>query len=64
MLHGALAELHAAEGEDRLRLGDTVARLFLRPTGRAQAEMPAPGRSQTAAGDTARPDQPDQPDQH
>jgi glutamyl-tRNA reductase len=30
MLHGPLAELHAAEGADRQRLGDTVARLFLR----------------------------------
>ncbi len=30
MLHGTLAELHAAEGEERNRLADTVARLFLR----------------------------------
>ncbi len=30
MLHGTLAELHAAEGEDRTRLADTVSRLFLR----------------------------------
>jgi glutamyl-tRNA reductase len=30
MLHGTLAELHAAEGEDRSRLADTVTRLFLR----------------------------------
>ncbi len=29
MLHGTLAELHAAEGEDRSRLADTVSRLFL-----------------------------------
>ncbi len=30
MLHGALAELHAAEGDERTRLADTVSRLFLR----------------------------------
>ncbi len=30
MLHGALAELHAAEGEERTRLAHTVSRLFLR----------------------------------
>ena len=30
MLHGTLAELHAAEGDDRTRLADTVSRLFLR----------------------------------
>jgi glutamyl-tRNA reductase len=34
MLHGALAELHAAEGDDRVRLADTVARLFLRQRSR------------------------------
>ncbi len=37
MLHGALAELHAAEGEDRHRMADTVQRLFLRPGSRANA---------------------------
>jgi glutamyl-tRNA reductase len=57
MLHGALAELHAAEGEDRLRLGDTVARLFLRPTGRTHAEMPTAGRSKASADDTEHPEQ-------
>ncbi|MBA4178712.1 MAG: glutamyl-tRNA reductase [Leptothrix sp. (in: Bacteria)] len=30
MLHGTLAELHAAEGEQRQHLADTVSRLFLR----------------------------------
>ncbi|MBK6470922.1 MAG: glutamyl-tRNA reductase [Betaproteobacteria bacterium] len=30
MLHGTLAELHAAEGEERARLASTVSRLFLR----------------------------------
>ena len=30
MLHGTLAELHAAEGDERARLADTVSRLFLR----------------------------------
>ena len=30
MLHGTLAELHAADGEEREHLADTVSRLFLR----------------------------------
>ena len=30
MLHGTLAELHAAEGQERQHLSDTVSRLFLR----------------------------------
>ena len=30
MLHGTLAELHAAEGDERQHLADTVSRLFLR----------------------------------
>jgi glutamyl-tRNA reductase len=30
MLHGALAELHAADGENRVQLAQTVSRLFLR----------------------------------
>jgi len=30
MLHGTLAELHAADGEERAHLADTVSRLFLR----------------------------------
>jgi glutamyl-tRNA reductase len=34
MLHGTLAELHAAEGDDRARLADTVSRLFLRQSTR------------------------------
>ena len=34
MLHGTLAELHAAEGDDRTRLADTVSRLFLRQSTR------------------------------
>jgi glutamyl-tRNA reductase len=34
MLHGALAELHAAEGEQRAQLAHTVSRLFLRQTSR------------------------------
>ena len=36
MLHGTLAELHAAEGDERSRLADTVSRLFLR-----QGQRPA-----------------------
>ncbi len=39
MLHGTLAELHAAEGDERARLADTVSRLFLRQSTRQ------PGRS-------------------
>ncbi|MDE2276264.1 MAG: hypothetical protein KGK09_08215, partial [Burkholderiales bacterium] len=35
MLHGALAELHAAEGDERARLADTVSRLFLRQSARS-----------------------------
>jgi glutamyl-tRNA reductase len=34
MLHGTMAELHAAEGEDRSRLAETVSRLFLRASSR------------------------------
>jgi len=37
MLHGTLAELHAAEGEERSRLADTVSRLFLRQSPRGGA---------------------------
>ena len=36
MLHGTLAELHAAEGDERQHLADTVSRLFLR-----QGQRPA-----------------------
>jgi glutamyl-tRNA reductase len=38
MLHGALAELHAAEGDERSKLADTVARLFLRQSSRHTGE--------------------------
>ncbi|NDY93069.1 glutamyl-tRNA reductase [Ideonella livida] len=38
MLHGALAELHASEGEQRLHLAETVSRLFLRQTSRDPAQ--------------------------
>jgi glutamyl-tRNA reductase len=38
MLHGPLTELHAAEGDERSKLADTVARLFLRPNGRHGSE--------------------------
>jgi glutamyl-tRNA reductase len=34
MLHGTLAELNAAEGDERRRLAQTVSRLFLRGSGR------------------------------
>jgi glutamyl-tRNA reductase len=34
MLHGALAELHAADGEQRAQLAQTVSRLFLRKASR------------------------------
>ncbi len=39
MLHGTLAELHAASGDERVRLGQTVARLFLRESA---ADAPRP----------------------
>jgi glutamyl-tRNA reductase len=38
MLHGTLAELHAAEGDERERLADTVSRLFLRGSSRSPGE--------------------------
>ena len=38
MLHGALAELHAADGEHRAELAQTVSRLFLRHSTRAPAD--------------------------
>ncbi len=38
MLHGALAELHAADGEQRAQLAHTVSRLFLRQNPRDPAD--------------------------
>ena len=38
MLHGTLAELHAADGEQRARLAQTVSRLFLRGSGRGPSD--------------------------
>ena len=38
MLHGTLAELHAADGEHRAELAQTVSRLFLRQSTRAPAD--------------------------
>ena len=38
MLHGTLAELHAAEGEQRSQLAQTVSRLFLRSAARPAAD--------------------------
>ncbi|MBK1687083.1 glutamyl-tRNA reductase [Rubrivivax gelatinosus] len=35
MLHGTLAELHAADGSERAHLAETVSRLFLRQSSRA-----------------------------
>ena len=35
MLHGTMAELHGAEGAERVRLADTVSRLFLRGNSRS-----------------------------
>ncbi|WIV96848.1 glutamyl-tRNA reductase [Kinneretia aquatilis] len=35
MLHGALAELHSVDGEQRLQLAQTVSRLFLRNSARS-----------------------------
>jgi glutamyl-tRNA reductase len=44
MLHGTLAELHAADGEQRDELAETVSRLFLRGGGRQPGPGPATGR--------------------
>jgi glutamyl-tRNA reductase len=38
MLHGALAELHAADGEQRVQLAQTVSRLFLRKASRTPSD--------------------------
>jgi glutamyl-tRNA reductase len=38
MLHGTLAELHAADGEQRTQLAQTVSRLFLRQSTRLPAD--------------------------
>ncbi|MBB4845313.1 glutamyl-tRNA reductase [Paucibacter oligotrophus] len=38
MLHGALAELHASEGEQRVQMAQTVSRLFLRGSSRNPAQ--------------------------
>jgi glutamyl-tRNA reductase len=38
MLHGTLAELHAADGEQRTKLAQTVSRLFLRQSTRLPAD--------------------------
>jgi glutamyl-tRNA reductase len=38
MLHGTLAELHAADGEQRVQLAQTVSRLFLRQSPRSPAD--------------------------
>jgi glutamyl-tRNA reductase len=38
MLHGALAELHSAAGEQRAQLAQTVSRLFLRTSSRSPAD--------------------------
>ena len=38
MLHGTLAELHAADGESRMQLAQTVSRLFLRRNTRNSAD--------------------------
>jgi glutamyl-tRNA reductase len=43
MLHGALSELHSAEGDERARVADTVSRLFLRPGKRGQTPDSADG---------------------
>ena len=38
MLHGTLAELNAADGEQRAQLAQTVSRLFLRQSARPPAD--------------------------
>jgi glutamyl-tRNA reductase len=40
MLHGTLAELHAADGEQRTQLAQTVSRLFLRQSARPPFDEP------------------------
>ena len=40
MLHGTLAELHAADGEHRAELAQTVSRLFLRQNTRHPTDDP------------------------
>ena len=40
MLHGTLTELHAADGEQRTQLAQTVARLFLRQSARPPVDDP------------------------
>ncbi|HET6598509.1 MAG TPA: glutamyl-tRNA reductase, partial [Burkholderiaceae bacterium] len=40
MMHGALAELHAADGEQRAQLAQTVSRLFLRQSARSPSDEP------------------------
>lgn len=44
MLHGTMAELHAAEGEERARLADTVSRLFLRQSAQRPGDSGEQGR--------------------
>ncbi|MCX2861335.1 glutamyl-tRNA reductase [Paucibacter sp. PLA-PC-4] len=41
MLHGALAELHASDGEQRVQLAQTVSRLFLRSSPRGTFDSAA-----------------------
>src|SRR6218665_3999606 len=41
MLHGTMAELHAADGEQRMQLAQTVSRLFLRNSSKNPAEGPS-----------------------
>ena len=38
MLHGTLAELRAADGDERARLAQTVSRLFLRSSAAASSD--------------------------
>ncbi len=47
LLHGTLAELHAAEGDERQQLADTVSRLFLRQGGKH-------GNGRASSGDSGR----------
>ena len=44
MLHGTMAELHAANGAQREQLAQTVSRLFLRGGPRADADVAAPAQ--------------------
>jgi len=50
MLHGTMAELHAAEGSEREHLAGTVSRLFLRQGARTHSSTHSPARNHPPQG--------------